>query len=161
MQAEAILTRTGHYLAVVYADIAYSGSRANIAWSSERGIRLTGIGPERPPMDLDAECARQRIAQNDEATRHPIEDVFGSGKQQRSINRIMAKFASTAACVIALVHLVMDPEALLTPILLAPLVCWAVDAFISADDSRILTSTQISTSSTRCLPGTGGLPAHN
>jgi hypothetical protein len=118
MQVEAFRTRTGHYPAVVHADKAYT-SRANRAWCSERGIRLAGIGPGRPPADPAAERARRQTAREDEAARQPIEGVFGRGKRRWSLNRIMAKLANTAACVIALVFLVMNLEALLTPILIA------------------------------------------
>jgi len=122
MQAESFRKRTGHYPAVIYADKAYT-SRANRAWCTERGIRLAGIGPGRPPADPDAERERRRTRRDDEAARQPIEGVFGRGKRRWSLNRIMAKLAKTAACVIALVFLVMNLEALLTLILLALIAC--------------------------------------
>jgi IS5 family transposase len=122
LQADSFRTRTGHYPAVIYADKAYT-SRANRAWCSQRGIRLAGIGPGRPPADPTAERARRRTARDDQAARQPIEGVFGRGKRRWSLNRIMAKLACTSLCVIALVFLVMNLETLLTPILLALLVC--------------------------------------
>lgn len=130
MQAESFRTRTGHYPAVVYADKAYT-TRANRTWCTERGIRLAGIGPGRPPADPEAERARRRTARADEAARQPIEGVFGRGKRRWSLNRIMAKLASTSACVIALVFLVMNLEALLTPIVLVlmlSLIAWGLSA---------------------------------
>lgn len=142
MQAESFRTRTGHYPAVVYADKAYT-SRANRAWCTERGIRLAGIGPGRPPTDPAAERARRRAARDDEAARQPIEGVFGRGKRRWSLNRIMAKLACTAACVIALVFLVMNLEVLLTPMLLA-IIIWAVTVILnqrSADRLRTLGAT--------------------
>ena len=117
LQAESFRTRTGHYPAVVYADKAYT-TRANRAWCNERGIRLAGIPPGRPPTDPADVRDRRRTAREDQAARQPIEGVFGRGKRRWSLNRIMAKLACTSACVIALVFLVMNLEALLTPILL-------------------------------------------
>ena len=118
LQADLYRTRTGHYPAVIYADKAYT-TRANRSWCAERGIRLAGIPLGRPPVDPAAERDRRRTVREDQAARQPIEGVFGRGKRRWSLNRIMAKLADTAACVIALVFLVMNLEALLTPILLA------------------------------------------
>ena len=138
VQAEAFRARTGHYPAVVYADKAYT-SRANRAWCSQRGIRLAGIGPGRPPADPDAERARRRMARDDDAARQPIEGVFGRAKRRWSLQRIMAKLATTAACVIAVVFLVMNLEALLTPILLVLLVSLALCYLVGALGRRIPT----------------------
>lgn len=124
IQVESFRARTGHDPAVVYADKAYT-SRANRAWCSQRGIRLAGIGPGRPPADPLAERERRRTARNDEAARQPIEGVFGRAKRRWSLNRIMAKLACTSACVIALVFLVMNLEALIMPFLI-PLIAWAI-----------------------------------
>ena len=118
LQADIYRTRTGHYPAVIYADKAYT-TRANRTWCAERRIRLAGIPLGRPPVDPAAERDRRRTVREDQAARQPIEGVFGRGKRRWSLNRIMAKLAGTAACVIALVFLVMNLETLLTPILLA------------------------------------------
>jgi transposase, IS5 family len=111
-QAEAYRARAGHYPAVIYADKAYT-TRANRAWCTDRGIRLAGTGPGRPPSDPVALRARNRMARDDEAARQPIEGIFGRGKRRWSLARIMAKLANTSATVIALVFLVMNLEAIL------------------------------------------------
>lgn len=110
-QAEAYRNRTGRYPAVIHADRAYT-TRANRAWCVDRGIRLAGIAPGRPPTDPEALRARRKQARDDEAARQPIEGIFGRGKRRWSLARIMAKLALTSATVIALVFLVMNLEAI-------------------------------------------------
>lgn len=110
-QAEAYRERTGRYPAVIHADKAYT-TRANRSWCVERGIRLAGIAPGRPPTDPEALRARRKMARDDEAARQPIEGIFGRGKRRWSLARIMAKLALTSATVIALVFLVMNLEAI-------------------------------------------------
>ena len=109
VQAEAYRNRTGRYPAVIHADKAYT-TRANRDWCKQRGIRLGGLAPGRPPTDPAALRSRRRQARNDEGARQPIEGVFGRGKRRWSLQRIMAKLADTSATVIALVFLVMNLE---------------------------------------------------
>ena len=108
-QADAYRDRTGRYPAVIHADRAYT-TRANRAWCAQRGIRLGGLAPGRPPTDPVALRLRRRQARDDEGARQPIEGVFGRGKRRWSLHRIMAKLADTSATVIALVFLVMNLE---------------------------------------------------
>lgn len=124
-QAESYRARTGRYPAVIHADKAYT-TRENRAWCTQRGIRLTGIGPGRPPTDPIARRERNRLARDDEAARQPIEGIFGRAKRRWSLSRIMAKLACTAATVIALVFLVMNLEWILAPLVLAMLLAFVV-----------------------------------
>lgn len=111
-QAEAFRQRTGCYPAAVYADKAYR-TKANRAWCKERGIRLAGIGPGRPPKDPAVLRDRLREARGDEAARQPIEGVFGRAKRRFGLKRIMSKLATTSAATIALTFLVMNVEQIL------------------------------------------------
>ena len=111
-QAARYRQRTGHYPARVLADKIYR-TRANRKWCTERGIRLAGIPPGRPPADPARYRQQQRDARNDEAERQPIEGVFGRAKRRYGLSRIMAKTAVTAAASIALIFLVMNLERLL------------------------------------------------
>lgn len=100
---------------MIHADKAYT-TRANRSWCVERGIRLAGIAPGRPPTDPETLRARRKMARDDEAARQPIEGIFGRGKRRWSLARIMAKLALTSATVIALVFLVMNLEAIILPL---------------------------------------------
>jgi hypothetical protein len=138
-QAESYHARTGRYPAVIHADKAYT-TRANRAWCTERGIRLAGIGPGRPPTDPVTLRERNRQARTDEAARQPIEGIFGRGKRRWSLARIMAKLACTSATVIALVFLVMNLEWMLAPLVLALLLTRAVHVARWASDHRAMAS---------------------
>lgn len=111
-QAEAFRARTGSYPTVIHADKAYR-TRANRTWCNARGIRLAGLPPGRPPVDPAAIRARRRQVREDEAARQPIEGVFGRAKRRFSLDRIMAKNATTSAVTIALIFVVMNLEAAL------------------------------------------------
>ena len=108
-QAEAYRDRFGRYPTVICADRIYR-TRANRRWCSERGIRLSGMPPGRPPAEAAEQRLRERQVREDEAARQPIEGVFGCGKRRYGLARIMAKAAETAACVIALIFLVLNLE---------------------------------------------------
>lgn len=141
MQAEAYRRRAGRYPAVIHADKAYT-TRANRAWCAERGIRLAGLGPGRPPTDPVAARERLRQARNDESARQPIEGIFGRAKRRWSLNRIMAKLAGTSATVIALVFLVMNLEAILLPLCAVAfliVVAVALQVASEADSRRLVT----------------------
>jgi hypothetical protein len=141
-QAEAYRARTGRYPSVIQADRAYT-TRANRAWCVQRGIRLAGIAPGRPPTDPEALRARRKQARDDEAARQPIEGIFGRSKRRWSLARIMAKLAQTSATVIALVFLMMNLEAniVLSCILVLLWACaYARARPISQRMQRLLTS---------------------
>jgi hypothetical protein len=115
-QAEAYRDRCGCYPEVICADRIYR-TRANRRWCKERGIRLSGMPPGRPPADPTEQRQRERQVRADENARQPIEGAFGCGKRRYGLARIMAKTATTSACMIALTLLVMNLEVALALLL--------------------------------------------
>lgn len=97
----------GVYPTRILADRIYR-TRANRAWCKERGIRLAGIGPGRPPKDLELRAAIAREARDDEADRQPMEGVFGRAKRRLGLGCIMTKLAGTSEVAIGIVFLVMN-----------------------------------------------------
>lgn len=108
-QAESFRQRFGHYPASIHADKIYQ-TRANRAWSKERGIRLSGKPLGRPRELTAEEKKRQR---QDEKDRIPIEGKFGNAKRKGSLQRVMAKLAVTSRTVITIGLIALNLDALL------------------------------------------------
>lgn len=109
-QVEQFRTHFGHYPESVHADQIYR-TRANREYCRQRGIRLSGKPLGRPAVEAQAQLRKQ--AQADARIRNQIEGKLGQGKRRFSLNRIMAKLASTAQTSIAVTCLVMNLEQLL------------------------------------------------
>lgn len=104
-QVEPFKQRFGYYPESVHADQIYR-TRANRRYCRERGIRLSGKPLGRPTVQPQPEVLQQ--AQADAKLRNQIEGKFGQGKRRFSLDRIMAKLATTAATTIAIILLVMN-----------------------------------------------------
>ena len=108
-QAEAFRQRFGHYPASIHADKIYQ-TRANRAWSKERGIQLSGKPLGRPRELTAEEKKRQR---QDEKDRIPIEGKFGNAKRKGTLQRVMAKLAVTSRTVITIGLIVLNLDTML------------------------------------------------
>jgi hypothetical protein len=106
-QAEAYRRRFGVYPKVICADQIYR-SRSNRRWCNEQGIRLSGLGPGRPPKDKILRKGNIAQARQDEIQRIPIEGKFGQAKRRFCLERVMTKLAQTSECVVAMVIIVMN-----------------------------------------------------
>lgn len=95
-QAQAYHGTFGHYPASIHADKIYQ-TRANRAWCQANGIRLSGKPLGRPRKQTPAEKRQQR---RDETDRIPIEGKFGNLKRRGTLQRVMAKLATTSQTVI-------------------------------------------------------------
>ena len=107
---EAYRRRFGCYPQSVHVDAIYR-TRANRAYCTERGIRISGPPLGRPKKHPSGEEKRQ--SREDERKRIAIEGVFGRAKRAYSLSRIMAKRADTAESCIALAFLVMNLDTML------------------------------------------------
>ena len=99
--------RFGFFPESVHADRIYR-SRANRAYCSAHGIRLSGPPLGRPPKDAEVRQEQKKLARRDEIDRIPIEGKFGQGKRRFGLSRIMAKLSATTMTVIGLNLLVMN-----------------------------------------------------
>ena len=108
-QATAYEKRFGHYPASIHADKIYQ-TRANRAWCQERGIRLSGKPLGRPRERTLAEKKQHR---QDETDRIPIEGKFGNAKRKGTLQRLMAKLASTSQSVVHIGFIVMNLDTVL------------------------------------------------
>jgi hypothetical protein len=106
-QMETYRRRFGVYPASVHVDKIYR-TRANRAYCTARGIRLSGPPLGRPPKNVSAEEKQQTRA--DEGIRNHVEGKFGEGKRRYGLGRIMTKLASTSTAQIGLSFLVMNLE---------------------------------------------------
>ena len=93
----------------VHADRIYR-TRANLAYCSAHGIRLSGPPLGRPPKAAGVVQEQKKLARRDEIDRIPIEGKFGQGKRRFGLARIMAKLSATSMTVIGLNLLVMNLE---------------------------------------------------
>ena len=99
--------RYGFFPELVHADRIYR-TRANPAYCSAHGIRLSGPPLGRPPKAADAAREQKKLARRDEIDRIPIEGKFGQGKRRFGLARIMAKLSAASMTVIGLNLLVMN-----------------------------------------------------
>jgi hypothetical protein len=138
-QIEDYKARFGVYPASVHADKIYR-TRANRAYCTARGIRLSGPPLGRPPKQTEdnrAELeAKKRLARQDERDRNIVEGKFGQAKRRFGLGRVMTKLAQTSACAIAVTLLVVNlskwlPTHFLTQVCLNVLIVWAVYVFVS------------------------------
>ena len=106
-QIEYYKERFGFYPESVHCDRIYR-TRENRKYCKERNIRISGPALGRPPKDGSNALKRQQ--RQDEIDRIPIEGKFGQAKRRFSMNRIMAKLASTSESVIAIIFMVMNLE---------------------------------------------------
>jgi IS5 family transposase len=111
---EAYRRRFGCYPESVHVDAIYR-TRANRAYCTEHGIRISGPPLGRPKKHPTGEEKRQ--TREDERKRIAIEGVFGRAKRAYSLSRIMAKRADTAQTSIALAFLVMNLDTMLRHLL--------------------------------------------
>ena len=112
-QVEKYRERFGFYPESVHADKIYR-SRDNRQFCKANGIRLSGV-PLGRPKKVTAENANQLKAEkrqiyHDEVDRIPVEGKFGQGKRRFSLDRIMAKLATTSETVIMVGFIVMNLE---------------------------------------------------
>ncbi|MBU8913032.1 MAG: IS5 family transposase [Spirochaetales bacterium] len=107
---EAYRRRFGCYPESVHVDAIYR-TRANRAYCTEHGIRISGPPLGRPKKHPTGEEKRQ--TREDERKRIAIEGVFGRAKRAYSLSRIMAKRADTSQTSIALAFLVMNLDTML------------------------------------------------
>lgn len=115
-QVEKYRERFGFYTESVHADKIYR-SRDNRQFCKSNGIRLSGV-PLGRPKKVTAENAEQlkrekRQIYRDEIDRIPVEGKFGQGKRRFSLDRIMAKLATTSETVIMVGFIVMNLEKVL------------------------------------------------
>jgi len=101
--------RFGFYPKAVIADKIYR-NRENINFCKPLGIRLSGPPLGRPVKDPDLLKAQKREERQDASIRNSIEAVFGEGKRQYGLARIMARLRETSETVIAMQLLVMNLE---------------------------------------------------
>ena len=101
--------RHGHYPERILADKIYR-TKANRSWCKERGIRLAGVGPGRPPKDPAKRQERERESAQDDADRQPMEGVFGVTKRRYGLKRILTRLPSTSATTIAMVMIILNLE---------------------------------------------------
>lgn len=106
-QIEFYKERFGFYPESVHCDRIYR-NRENRQYCKERNIRISGPALGRPPKDGGRALKHQQ--HQDEIDRIPIEGKFGQAKRRFSMNRIMAKLASTSEAVIAIIFMVMNLE---------------------------------------------------
>jgi IS5 family transposase len=120
-QVEHYKERCGYYPQSVHVDKIYR-TRANRTYCNTNGIRMSGPPLGRPPKvtesNKEAIKNQKQIARQDELDRIPIEGKFGQGKRRFSLNRIMAKLATTSQSTMAIIFLVMNLQKYLKQILL-------------------------------------------
>lgn len=107
--ADQYQARHGHYPERILADKIYR-TRANRNWCTERGIRLAGVGPGRPPKDRARLKAIHKEARQDEADRQPMEGIFGRSKRRFNLDRLLTRLPNTSANAIALVMIILNLE---------------------------------------------------
>ena len=110
-QLEDYKARFGVYPVSVHADKIYR-TRANRAYCTQRGIRLSGPPLGRPPKPTEENRAereaQKRLARQDEGDRNIVEGKFGQAKRRFSLGRVMTKLADTSACAITVTLLVVN-----------------------------------------------------
>ncbi len=99
--------RNGCWPEVVCADMIFR-TRANLAWCRERGIRLSGPGLGRPPLDEGKLEERKRLEREDAAKRNEVEGKFGEGKRKYGLDRIRGKLPETSDSIIILQFIIMN-----------------------------------------------------
>jgi hypothetical protein len=106
MQAERYRERTGRYPAAILAEKMYR-TKANRAWCTERGIRLTGMAPGRPFADeAKNRAARNRLRQDDRDLSD--EGKIGVGKRRYSLGQLMTKPRETSETAIGILVLAIN-----------------------------------------------------
>ena len=108
--------RNGCWPEVVCADMIFR-TRANLAWCRERGIRLSGPGLGRPPLDEGKLEERKRVEREDAAKRNEVEGKFGEGKRKYGLDRIRGKLPETSDSIIILQFIIMNLWRMLRDIL--------------------------------------------
>lgn len=104
---EAYRERYGVFPEAVLADRIFS-TRANRAYCTERGIRLSGPPLGRPK--LTPSFLERTQAYRDAGERNAIEGCFGVAKRRYGLDCIMAKLKDTSETAIYLHFLVMNLE---------------------------------------------------
>ncbi len=126
-QVENYRERFGFYPESVHADKIYR-SRDNRKYCKANGIRLSGapLGRPKKVTPENAEQLKEEKRQNyrDEIDRIPVEGKFGQGKRRFSLDRIMAKLATTSETVIMVAFIVMNLEKALAACLFFCLRLW-------------------------------------
>lgn len=112
MHAENYRQRHGMYPERILADKIYR-TKANRTWCKERGIRLAGQGPGRPPGDPAVRRQRERDSKQDEADRQPVEGIFGRAKRRFGLRQLLTRRSDTSETTIAMIFIVMNLERIL------------------------------------------------
>ena len=110
-QAELYKKLYGQYPKRVLADQIYQ-TRKNRAYCKEMGIRLSGKPLGRPPK-AGFTAEQKESWRLDECERVPIEGKFGQLKRRFSLDRIMAKLATTTKAVLRIAFIVVNLERIL------------------------------------------------
>ena len=116
IQAEAFKSRYGMWPESIHADKAYR-NRSNIKWCKERGIRLSGSKPGRPPKETESnrdELRRQKKeARQDEIDRIEVESKFGIAKRRYGLGRVMSRTRVSSEVMISMTILVLNIDKIL------------------------------------------------
>ena len=108
-QINLFYERFGVYPESIHADKIYR-SRKNRDLCKGLGIKLNAMPLGRPTTDKDLRKQQQKDCREDDIARIPIEGKYGESKRKYSLNRIMAKLASTSEATIGIVYIVMNLE---------------------------------------------------
>lgn len=108
--------RNGCWPEVVCADMIFR-TRGNLAWCKERGIRLSGPGLGRAPLDEVKLEERKLVERKDSAKRNEVEGKFGEGKRKYGLDRIGEKLPETSDSIIILQFILMNLWRMLRDIL--------------------------------------------
>lgn len=110
-QIEDYHRRFGFYPESVHADMIYR-TRANRAYCTEKGIRLSGPALGRPRKVTTENTKeienRKKQTRQDELDRIPVEGKFGNAKRKGTLERIKAKLAHTSVSVISIGLIVLN-----------------------------------------------------
>ena len=99
--------RTGHYPKRVLVDQVYR-TKENREYCEQRGVKMSGRGPGRPPTDAKERRKAERIERKDDVDRIEVERFFSRDKRCFCAGLVMTKLSKTTLGSIALSVLVAN-----------------------------------------------------
>ena len=117
-EVERYRERWGVYPKRVLADKIYR-TRANLAYYTERGIRMSGPALGRPPADKKVYAEQKEQERRESGERNAVEGKFGEGKRSYGLQRIRCHLEETSESEIVLIFMVMNLKKILRDLFVA------------------------------------------